>query len=140
MANKFSNELQEMNSSVFCVLEKVTFRMYNGVGVPTPRGTGTSGYVEANLVATKTKYNKHTKHQIKTPKKSQTLLEHERRREVELKCLELKNELIKKGKSEEQIKRIVSTYRENQLNPPPKDAILPKIPNNENQNEGQKVE
>ena len=102
--------------------------MYNGVGVPTPRGTGTSGYVQASLVSTKSAHIKQKKQMKKIPKKSQTLIEHEKRREIELKCLELKNELIKKGKSEEVIKRIVNTYRENQLNPPPPDEILPKIP------------
>ena len=102
--------------------------MYNGVGVPTPRGTGTSGYVQASLVSMKPAHIKQKKNIKKIPKKSQILIEHEKRREVELKCLELKNELIKKGKTEEQIKRIVNVYRENQLNPPPPDEILPKIP------------
>ena len=104
--------------------------MYNGVGVATPRGTGTSGYVESSLVVHKSTPQKHIKSQPKIPKKSQTLIEHEKRREVELRCLELKKELLKKGKTEEQIAKIINIYREDQLNPPPPNAILPNIPLN----------
>jgi serine/arginine repetitive matrix protein 2 len=73
--------------------------MYNGIGILTPRGTGTSGHVQAN------KFNLRRapvpKFQEGQPgalaaadkKPNQAILEHNRKRQVEVKLLELQDEL-----------------------------------------------
>lgn len=76
--------------------------MYNGIGILTPRGTGTSGHVQAN------KFNLRRapvpKFQEGKPgvpaadkKPDKGILEHNRKRQVEVKLLELQDELEAKG-------------------------------------------
>lgn len=78
--------------------------MYNGVGVSTARGTGTNGYVQKNLSHIRHKkelydYSKenNTKapHQTRLP--NPEILEHERKRSVEVKCLEFRDQLEAKA-------------------------------------------
>jgi serine/arginine repetitive matrix protein 2 len=76
---------------------------YNGVGILTPRGTGTSGHVQTN------KFNLRRapvpKFQEGRPgalpaadkKPNQEILEHNRKRQVEVKLLELQDELEAQG-------------------------------------------
>ena len=71
--------------------------MYNGIGLETARGSGTNGYVQRNMAfvrARTTKVNYRTEEDIA---KSEALLnrepnleilEHERKRKIELKCVE----------------------------------------------------
>ena len=68
--------------------------MYNWVGVSTPRGTGTSGYVEASLVTRKNAPIQQNRGQQKPQRKSELLKEHEKRRAIEVQCLLLKKELV----------------------------------------------
>lgn len=77
--------------------------MYNGIGLLTPRGTGTSGHVQAN------KFNVRRapvpKFQDKTAagvpaadkKPNQAILEHNRKRQIEVKLLEYQDELEASG-------------------------------------------
>jgi len=77
--------------------------MYNGIGILTPRGTGTSGHVQGN------KFNLRRapvpKFQEGKPggvpaadkKPNQAILEHNRKRQVEVKLLEFQDELEAKG-------------------------------------------
>jgi len=88
--------------------------MYNGIGVTTTRGTGTNGYVMRNLSHVRTdkkdnqpKYDYNDKGilggfestLVKKPNKD--ILEHDRKRQVELKCIELQDMLEEKGTYEE---------------------------------------
>lgn len=77
--------------------------MSSNVGLSTPRGSGTSGYVQRNLSALKPK-NKPTpypsdpdqfKHRQRQPDKE--ILEHDRRREIEVKVFELRDRLEDEG-------------------------------------------
>ena len=72
-------------------------RMYNGIGLRTPRGSGTNGYVQRNLAALraskKTSYELAKEFQrkdegpkVNTP--DAALLEHERKRKIEVKLME----------------------------------------------------
>jgi serine/arginine repetitive matrix protein 2 len=67
--------------------------MHNGIGLATPRGTATNGYVQRNIAykpAHKQKRNFDTE-EIAPPKErkpNQAILEHQRKREVELKLTE----------------------------------------------------
>ena len=79
--------------------------MYNGIGLQTVRGTGTSGYVQTN------KFNltrrpaansgqKSDPAQLQGPAKTKAdegILEHNRKREIEKKLLELEDDLVEKG-------------------------------------------
>lgn len=76
--------------------------MYNGIGLPTPRGSGTNGYVQRNVVAVpKSKYpvpdfRANPKHEL-DQKPNEEILLHQRKREVELKCFTLQVELEEQG-------------------------------------------
>lgn len=76
--------------------------MYNGIGLTTPRGSGTNGYVVRNL-STLRSYQSTQDRQAawdaappKHREPDQAILEHERMRKVEIKCLELQLELEEK--------------------------------------------
>jgi hypothetical protein len=85
------------------------------VGVQTPRGTGTSGYVQANMsyrrkIHSKLDFLKELRklreNQLKPDNKpDQRVLEHNKKRAIYLKLQELRRELQKKGKDEEYISR-----------------------------------
>jgi serine/arginine repetitive matrix protein 2 len=65
--------------------------MYNGVGIVTPRGSGTSGFVQKNAATVRHKVDhgearrkEEARKAVVLPKDPE-LIEHERKREVELK-------------------------------------------------------
>lgn len=80
--------------------------MYNGIGLTTPRGSGTSGYVQSNFAAIR---HRREKVEYKTDadlqrsevtlyrKPNAEILEHEWKRKIELKCLELQEDLEEQG-------------------------------------------
>lgn len=81
--------------------------MYNGIGVSTARGTGTNGYIQRNFSALKPRNDTR---QSMTPeshkqqmerelhrKPNAEILEHERKRQIEVKCFELRDELENEG-------------------------------------------
>ena len=77
--------------------------MYNGVGIVTPRGSGTSGYVTSNA------FNIRGNQQVaerkddgkqgppKPVKADERVLEHQRKRAIEVKLAELEEDLQEKG-------------------------------------------
>lgn len=77
--------------------------MSDNVGLSTPRGSGTSGYVQRNLAHMRPRdraapYPKDfdsMRHRQRQPDKG--ILEHERKREVEVKVFELRDRLEDEG-------------------------------------------
>jgi len=75
--------------------------MYNGVGLLTARGSGTSGHVQTNAFNIRhrpwqdvdTREKKHER--IKKP--DERILEHERKRAIELELVEMAEDLEEKG-------------------------------------------
>ena len=81
--------------------------MYNGIGLPTPLGSGTNGYVQRNLSALRHKRERaepRADEELRRadaaalPKRpNRDILDHERKRKVELKCLELSELMEEQG-------------------------------------------
>ena len=77
--------------------------MSDNVGLSTPRGSGTSGYVQRNLAHIRAResaapYPKDydsLRHKQRQPDKG--ILEHDRKREVEVKVFELRDQLEDEG-------------------------------------------
>jgi hypothetical protein len=75
--------------------------MSSNVGLATPRGSGTSGYVQRNLAHLRPRdqgkpYNIDSmKHRPRQPDKE--ILEHDRKRQVELEVFELRDRLEDEG-------------------------------------------
>ena len=100
--------------------------MYNGIGLQTARGSGTNGYVTRNLsfIQNMRKDNKQDYlkdqdlakfEQTFTKKPNKDILEHERKRQVELKCLELQDMMEEQG-----LVKIILIYM---VGPDPSDII-----------------
>ncbi|KAJ3803152.1 cwf21 domain-containing protein, partial [Lentinula aff. detonsa] len=91
--------------------------MYNGIGLTTPRGSGTNGYVVRNLSTLRSyepAQDRAAAWDVAPPKHrepDQGILEHERKRQVEVKCLELQLELEDKGIDEDEIEKQVDELR-----------------------------
>ncbi|CAI6092261.1 hypothetical protein V2G26_020880 [Clonostachys chloroleuca] len=83
--------------------------MSDNVGLSTPRGSGTSGYVQRNLAHIKPRdygapYPKDLdslRHKQRQPDKA--ILEHDRKREVEVKVFELRDKLEEEEVDEDEI-------------------------------------
>lgn len=80
--------------------------MYNGIGLATPRGSGTNGYVQRNWATvrkTKEKVQYRTEEELEALDASnnrqpnQEILDHERKRKIEVKCVELEEILEEQG-------------------------------------------
>lgn len=80
--------------------------MYNGIGLQTARGSGTNGFVQRNFAAIrqrkeKVEYSteadmaKLERSLHKQPNKE--ILEHTRKRNIELKCVELSDKMEDQG-------------------------------------------
>lgn len=76
---------------------------YNGVGLSTARGSGTNGYVQKNASYIKQKATFRTAvNYLQAPEHQQRaanaeILEHEKKRRVEIQILLLEDELCEKG-------------------------------------------
>jgi hypothetical protein len=77
---------------------------YNGIGLQTARGSGTNGYVQRSLAhirnKPKTPYSRDRdleKPRTKTRKANPEIMEHDRKREIEVRCLELQDKLEEEG-------------------------------------------
>lgn len=73
--------------------------MYNGLGLKTPRGSGTNGYVQRNLSFAKPKNPNSTFKCDQAPPKgprkaSADIMVHNNRRKVEVDCLLFEEELL----------------------------------------------
>ncbi|KAK6029516.1 Cwf21, partial [Ostertagia ostertagi] len=94
--------------------------MYNGIGLQTARGSGTNGYVQANLSSLllskkRVEYNseadiRRAEAQInKGP--NEEILQHQRKRIIEMKCAEFEMLMEEKGFDDDEIQKKVSDYR-----------------------------
>lgn len=80
--------------------------MYNGIGLQTPRGSGTNGYVQRNMSfvsKSREKVNYRTEEDIKkldalaNKKPNEEILAHEKKRLIELKCCEMQDLMEEQG-------------------------------------------
>ena len=92
--------------------------MYNGIGLATVRGSGTSGYVQRNLShvpASKEKrridYKTEDDLKEKVREPNRGILEHERKRKIEVKCAELEDLLLDQNLDEQEVAEKVGAYR-----------------------------
>jgi serine/arginine repetitive matrix protein 2 len=89
-------------------------QMYNGIGLRTPRGTGTSGYVEQNLASTKT----NSSHTAPSPspvishRVSKALEDFDTKRSIELTCYKEKKKLQSQNATPEEIEQSLTPLRE----------------------------
>lgn len=93
--------------------------MSSNVGLSTPRGSGTSGYVQKNLSHPKSSRPKpypsldelaQRKHRPREP--DAAILEHDRKRRIEVEVLKLRDELEEEGVEEETIDERCDALRE----------------------------
>lgn len=88
--------------------------MSSNVGLTTPRGSGTSGYVQRNMSYLRPRDQPREAPEPKSYHQrapDQSILEHNRKREVEVKCLELQDKLEDEGKDEDEITEQVEALR-----------------------------
>lgn len=80
--------------------------MYNGIGLQTTRGTGTNGYVTRNLSFVRVSKEKVEYKPDEELKKLETyinkkgnaeLLKHDRKRKIEIKCVEMEEMMSEEG-------------------------------------------
>lgn len=83
--------------------------MYNGIGLTTPRGSGTNGYVQRNLSSLRVKRPRDERGGERDEKDRERLesqlnrqpnadiLEHQRKRQLEVKCAELQDMMEEQG-------------------------------------------
>ncbi|OZJ03944.1 hypothetical protein BZG36_02927 [Bifiguratus adelaidae] len=92
--------------------------MYNGIGLSTPRGSGTNGYVVRNLSFKKTPTQRvqYEDYEIKKPpafrEPNKDILLHEKKREVEVRCMALRDDLEEHGMAEADIDERVDALRQ----------------------------
>lgn len=90
--------------------------MYNGVGLLTARGSGTSGHVQTNSFNIRNRpwqdVNTREKKLERVKKPDERILEHERKRAVELELVELAEELEEKGYGHGSLTQPIGTVRE----------------------------
>ncbi|KAG7973060.1 hypothetical protein I3843_07G211000 [Carya illinoinensis] len=87
--------------------------MYNGIGLQTPRGSGTNGYIQGNrfLIKSKTGRIAETTKGFEanqgtagiTRKPNKDILEHDRKRQIEIKLVVLQDTLIDQGYTDAEI-------------------------------------
>ena len=81
---------------------------YNGVGLTTARGSGTNGFVQRNFALVKHRREDNTEiyrskdEQLKldlalSRRPNEDILEHERKRGIELKCVEMRDRMEAQG-------------------------------------------
>ncbi|KAG8759568.1 RNA-splicing factor [Serendipita sp. 396] len=72
--------------------------MYNGIGLTTPRGSGTNGYVMRNISYLRSHDSAADRAAMEAPpmkhrEPDKEILEHERKRKIEVACYELRVQL-----------------------------------------------
>lgn len=103
---------------------------YNGIGLLTPRGSGTSGHVETNLASRKSfknsdtyqkrvadaerkkKYERNMADKMARKDVSKDILDHKTRRQIEVECMELREKLEDEDLEDEEIESRVRALRE----------------------------
>lgn len=96
--------------------------MYNGVGLTTPRGSGTSGYVQKNLAyVNKTTSRMQFQRELeaikanppKPPKKpNKEILDHEQKRQIEIQLMKFRKKLEEDEIPKEEIDKKIVRARE----------------------------
>jgi len=97
--------------------------MYNGIGLQTPRGSGTNGYIQSNKFFVKPKISKvadNTKGFEEdqgtaglSRKPNKEILEHDRKRQIQLKLVILEDKLIDQGYTDAEIAEKLEVVRQN---------------------------
>lgn len=98
--------------------------MYNGIGLQTPRGSGTNGYIQSNRFFVKPKSGKVAYDSGKgfegdqgtagvTKKANKEILEHDRKRQIQLKLVVLEDKLIDQGYTDAEIAEKLEEARKN---------------------------
>lgn len=110
--------------------------MYNGIGLQTARGSGTNGHVQRNLsfvrqgkkdnVKYKTEADLSKAEAINNRQPNEEILEHERKRKIEVKILEFEDILEEQDYTPEEIAAKVQAFREKLLNETAQKDELPK--------------
>lgn len=92
--------------------------MYNGIGLQTPRGSGTNGYIQTNKFFVRPKNLKVETKEFQSgqgtagvKKANKDILEHDRKREIELKLVILEDALTEQGYTEDEILEKVEEAR-----------------------------
>ncbi|ESN96269.1 hypothetical protein HELRODRAFT_68390 [Helobdella robusta] len=94
--------------------------MYNGIGLETARGSGTNGFVQRNLSFIKRHKDRvdyKSEEEIKkldwqlNKEPNQEILIHDRKRKIELKCLEMEELMEDQGYTQDEITKKVSAFR-----------------------------
>ena len=106
----FFPEIDERKASALSLslLPLPLLKMYNGIGLQTTRGSGTSGHVQANKFAVRNRasnngpYDRSRNGQPQSSSRQNKgpnaeILEHNRLREIEVKLAELEDELEEQG-------------------------------------------
>ena len=91
--------------------------MYNGIGITSARGSGSSGYVQSNKFNVRRRTNRYQDAYEKEErslhrKPNKEILEHEQKRKIELEVFKLRDKLEDDGVSEEEIEKQVGELRE----------------------------
>ncbi|KAF8360695.1 hypothetical protein PRIPAC_87618, partial [Pristionchus pacificus] len=94
--------------------------MYNGIGLQTARGTGTNGYIQGNLshlLLSRRRVEYNAEEDIARAeaalarKPNEELLDHQRKRQIEIKVTEFEMLMENKGFEQEDIDKKVADYR-----------------------------
>lgn len=97
--------------------------MYNGIGLTTPRGTGTSGHVVKNVSyirpeffrnkidANTGKHNSYDSHGFTSSAGNKEILDHNKKREIESKLFELQETMIEQGYTDVEVEEKVAEAR-----------------------------
>lgn len=100
---------------------------YNGIGLQTPRGSGTSGYVQTNLTKGKNEGLRRKREreaheeQVREAKTKQKqirkgagteIVAHDRKRWIEVKCMELRDKLEDQDIDDEVVEKRVAALRD----------------------------
>ncbi|KAJ8773500.1 hypothetical protein K2173_005746 [Erythroxylum novogranatense] len=97
--------------------------MYNGIGLQTPRGSGTNGYIQTNKFFVKSRTDK-VAHNTKgfegdlgtagiSKKPNIDILEHDRKRQIHLKLAILEDKLLDQGYTDSEISEKLEEARSN---------------------------
>uniref|UniRef100_A0A8C4T4E6 Serine/arginine repetitive matrix 3 n=1 Tax=Erpetoichthys calabaricus TaxID=27687 RepID=A0A8C4T4E6_ERPCA len=87
--------------------------MYDGAMVPSPQ-ENTNGFAQASASTNRPKQEEEPRkaEPVLVKKAHREILDHERKRRVELKCMELQEMMEEQGYSEEEIRQKVGTFRQ----------------------------
>lgn len=116
-----------MQIANLCVeVHRQSIMSYNGIGLQTPRGSGTSGYVQKSLSGTKKEGLRQKRErqaqddrlrELKAKKRlvrqgaGGEIIDHDRRRLIELKCMELRDTLEDEDVDDETVEKRVTELR-----------------------------